>query len=72
MGIGIVMVYSASAILAADRFGDGYYFLKKQSLYAALAFAMMIVTMKIPHTFLKRMAYPILGLSLILPSSSRA
>ena len=66
MGIGIVMVYSASAILAADRFGDGYYFLKKQSLYAALAFAMMIVTMKIPHTLLKRMAYPILGLSLIL------
>lgn len=66
MGIGIVMVYSASAILAADRFGDGYYFLKKQGLFAALAVSSMIVTMKIPYGLLKRMAYPILGLSLIL------
>src|SRR3989475_2071216 len=31
VSIGIVMVYSASAILAADRFGDPHYFLKKRS-----------------------------------------
>ena len=34
MGIGIVIVYSASAILAVDKFGDGYYFLKKQALFS--------------------------------------
>ena len=28
VGIGIVMVYSTSAIIAGDRFGDPYYFLR--------------------------------------------
>ena len=31
VGIGIVMVYSTSAIIAGDRFGDPYYFLKRQN-----------------------------------------
>ena len=29
VGIGIVMVYSTSAIMAGDRFGDPYYFLEE-------------------------------------------
>ena len=29
VGIGIVMVYSASSALALNRFGSDYYFLKK-------------------------------------------
>jgi cell division protein FtsW len=66
MGIGIVIVYSASAILAVDKFGDGYYFLKKQALFGAFAVVMMIVMMKVPYVLLKRMAYPILGVSLML------
>ncbi len=65
MGIGIVIVYSASAILAADRFGDGYYFLKKQALFTAFALAMLMLMMNIPYDFLKRLAYPLLGLSLM-------
>jgi cell division protein FtsW len=65
LGIGIVMVYSASAILAAERFGDGYYFLRKQALFGAFALVMMMVMMNIPYTLLRTLAYPILGLSLI-------
>jgi cell division protein FtsW len=66
MGIGIVIVYSASAILAVDKFGDGYYFLKKQALFGAFALVSMILMMKVPYVLLKRMAYPILGVSLML------
>ncbi|MBS3905670.1 MAG: FtsW/RodA/SpoVE family cell cycle protein, partial [Syntrophaceae bacterium] len=42
VGIGIVMVYSTSAIIAGDRFGDPYYFLKRQALYAGVGFLLMI------------------------------
>ena len=66
IGMGIVIVYSASAILAADRFGDGYYFLKKQALFAAFGLAMMLVMMNTPYILLRRLAYPILGVSLLL------
>jgi len=65
MGLGVVIVYSASAILAADRFGDGYYFLKKQALFGGFALVMMMVMMHIPYTFLRRLAYPILAVNLL-------
>ncbi len=66
VGIGIVMVYSTSAIMAGDRFGDPYYFLKRQVLYAAIGFVLMILTMLFPYETLKRLAYPILILSILL------
>ncbi len=66
VGIGIVMVYSTSAIIAGDRFGDPYYFLKRQALYAAVGFVLMLVMMFFPYEILKRFAYPILILSVLL------
>jgi cell division protein FtsW len=66
VGIGIVMVYSTSAIIAGDRFGDPYYFLKRQTLYGAVGFVLMILMMFLPYEMLRRLAYPILIFSLIL------
>jgi cell division protein FtsW len=65
VGVGIVMVYSTSAILAADRFQDPYYFLKRQALYAGIGFILMILMMFLPYKILKRFAYPILILSIL-------
>jgi cell division protein FtsW len=65
VGIGIVMVYSTSAILAGDRFQDPYYFLKRQSLYAGIGFVLMIVMMFFPYRILNRLAYPLLILSIL-------
>lgn len=65
-GIGIVMVYSTSAILAGDRFGDPYYFLKRQALYAGVGCLAMALMLFIPTGFWKRMAYPIFLASLLL------
>jgi len=65
VGIGIVMVYSTSAILAADRFQDPYHFLKRQVLYAGIGFVLMILMMFFPHEILKRFAYPIFLVSIL-------
>lgn len=66
VGIGIVMVYSTSAILAADRFQDPYYFLKRQAIYAGAGFLFMLLAMFFPHRPLRRLAYPILLGSILL------
>ncbi len=66
VGIGIVMVYSTSAIMAGDRLQDPYYFLKKQIVFAGIGFVLMILAMAFPYTILKRLAYPILILSILL------
>ncbi len=66
VGIGIVMVYSTSAIIAGDRFGNPYYFLKRQAFYAAVGFVLMLAMMFFPYETLKRFAYPILISSVLL------
>jgi cell division protein FtsW len=65
VGVGIVMVYSTSAIIAGDRFGDSYYFLKRQAIYGGVGFILMIVMMFIPYRLLQRFAYPIFILSVL-------
>lgn len=66
VSIGIVMVYSTSAILAGDRFGDPYYFLKRQLLFAGIGFILMIFMIFFNHEVLKKFAYPILISSILL------
>jgi cell division protein FtsW len=66
VGFGIVMVYSTSAIMAGDRFQDSYYFLKKQAFFAGVGFLLMTFMMFFPYAILKRLAYPILILSVLL------
>jgi len=41
LGIGVVMVYSSSAIKAQEKFGDPFFFLKKQVLWAVVGLAVM-------------------------------
>lgn len=42
VGVGIVMIYSASAIRAQERFGDPTFFLKKQLVYACVGLLAMV------------------------------
>jgi len=42
VGLGIVMIYSASAIRAQERFGDPTFFLKKQAVWAVLGLLAMV------------------------------
>lgn len=56
---GVVMVYSASSVMAAKKFHDGFYFLKRQSLFALLGFAAMGVAMHIDYHVWKKAAVPL-------------
>ncbi len=57
---GVVMVYSASSVMAAKKFHDGFFFLKRQGLFALLGFALMLVTMRVNYQFWRKLAAPIL------------
>lgn len=65
VGTGIVMVYSSSAIMASGKFNDGYFFLKKQILFAVVGILMMICVARIDHQLYRKIAYLILGISLL-------
>ena len=66
VGLGIVMVYSASFAIAGQRFGDPYHFLKKQALAAALGMGLMFFVARIDYHRWQVLAIPLLGLSAVL------
>lgn len=54
LGIGVVMVYSASAVLAFREFGDAFYYLKRQALFAVLGIVAMVFTMNTDYWVWKK------------------
>ncbi|WP_028611224.1 stage V sporulation protein E [Paenibacillus harenae] len=56
LAIGLIMVYSASAVLAFHEHGDRFYFVKRQALFAALGIGALIFTMNTHYTTWKKWA----------------
>jgi len=52
---GAVMVFSASAVMAADRYGSSYYFLVRQVVWAMLGLATIVAIMNVDY---RRLANP--------------
>ena len=64
LSIGIIIVYSASSVMAYTENGDSAYFLKKQLMWALIGIVMMIFTMNIDYRFFEKVSLPLLLLSI--------
>ncbi len=74
LGIGLIMLFSASYVYAYNKFGDSFKFIKQQLAFAILGLGAMYLTSKLDYHLLKKIAWPlyfsviiILGVMLILP-----
>jgi cell division protein FtsW len=52
--LSVIMVYSASAVLAEDRFHQSYWFLQKQLVWATIGMAALWVAMNFDYTRLRQ------------------
>ena len=73
---GLVMLFSASAPYASNYYNNSYYFITRQLIFAVGGFILMIIVSKIDYHILKKLAWPITVISvlmlilvLILPST---
>ncbi len=66
LSIGIIMVYSASAILSLEKYNDPYFFLKRQLAWAFLGLSGMLAASRINYRALPRLLKPLLFLTLLL------
>ena len=66
ISVGIVMIYSASAIYADGKMGDSLYFLKRHLIYLVIGLGMMLLAMAIDIDRLKTLSKPIILFSIIL------
>jgi len=63
---GLVMVFSASAVVAANRFHDPGYYLKRQLAWTACGLLVMHLASRIDYIWWKRLWIPLLGLTVTL------
>jgi cell division protein FtsW len=65
---GALMVFSASAVMASERYGHSYYFLLRQGVWAALGLTAMVLVMNVNYRTLRSPAlvFPALALQVIL------
>ncbi|MGH7332782.1 MAG: putative lipid II flippase FtsW [Candidatus Rokuibacteriota bacterium] len=66
LSVGVVMVYSASAIVAAERFHDPFIFLKKQLFWAGLGGLALWGALRIDYRRLEKLMVPALVVAAIL------
>src|SRR5580704_16732440 len=66
--IGLVMVFSASAVLAKERYGSGYFFLYRQMGWATGGILAMVLAMKTDYRRYKHPAvvFSLLGLTALM------
>ena len=64
--VGLVMIFSASSVIAGKRFGDSFFFFKQQLLWAILGFIAMGLAAYFPVRWWRKLVVPLTGLSLSL------
>ncbi|MGD9006348.1 MAG: putative lipid II flippase FtsW [Desulfobacteraceae bacterium] len=66
VGIGIVMVYSASSAVALKRYGSDFYFLKRQALFSLLGIIALVLCSHMPFRIYRALTYPLLLFALAM------
>ena len=66
--VGLVMVFSASAVMARERFGSPYAFLSKQLIWAVAGLVAMVVAMRVDYRRYKHPAlvFSVMGFTTLL------
>ncbi|PYV54426.1 MAG: putative lipid II flippase FtsW, partial [Acidobacteria bacterium] len=66
--VGLVMVFSASAVMAKERYGSGYTFLIRQLIWAVAGIVAMVVAMRLDYRRYKHPAvvFSVLGITTLL------
>jgi cell division protein FtsW len=64
--VGLVMVFSASAVVAGNKFQDSSYFLKRQLAWLTFGFLLLHLASHIDYVWWKRLSIPLLGVMLLL------
>ena len=66
VALGVVMVYSSSAIYAQETYGDAGYFLKRHLIYLGIGLAGFVAALGVEPGRLRRWAKPLMALALLL------
>lgn len=65
--IGLVAIFASSSLKGAQQFNDGFFFLRKHAISAAIGFSVLGVIQLIPFRFIEKMTVPaVLAITFLL------
>src|SRR4051812_15753911 len=65
VSVGLVMVFSSSAVMSEERYGSAYLFLRKQIAWDFLGLIFLFVCLRIDYRRWQKWAYPLLGVAIV-------
>ncbi len=65
VSVGLVMVFSSSAMMAEQRFGSAYLFLRKQLLWDAVGLAALVICMRVDYHKWQRWSFALLAVAAV-------
>ncbi|MBA8794311.1 cell division protein FtsW [Friedmanniella endophytica] len=66
LGLGVLMVLSASSVVALESFGDAYYYVKRQVVFLLVGLVGAVVAATLPPSRIRLVAWPALFLACVL------
>ena len=66
IGLGLVMLYSASAVMASQRMTGHFHLVSNQLTKFGLGMALLMVGLRLDYRWYKRLIYPLLGVVLVM------
>jgi len=66
LSYGLIMVFSASSATAHYQYGDAYYFVKRQFIWAVIGVGIMLMVSRVPISFIYKHTIHLMGLSIVL------
>jgi cell division protein FtsW len=67
--VGVIMLFSTSAMYAKDRYGDAHYLLKRQLAWMVLGGIGCMMAASLPYVKLRKICGPVLVISLLLAAA---
>ena len=66
VAFGLLMIYSASAVVASQKYGDSLYFFRRQFLWSVVGWVGLWTASRIDPEVWRKVSLPLLGISFIL------
>ena len=66
VSMGLILIYSSSAILALGRYGDSYFFIKRQIIFVLLGLVALLFGFRLDRSLIQKASVPVMVLGLFL------
>lgn len=66
VGFGLVMLYSASAVMSAEKFGDPLFLVLSQAQKVGVGVVGLYIGLRVDYRWYQRLVYPILGVTILM------